>query len=112
MKQMQLITKDIERKLEQHPLYSGDSLPRDEQEVIVKFFTPDSNWTWYVTEGQRRENGDWEFFGLVDGDCAELGYFCLSDFQDVKGPLGLYIERDRYYSGTLKDAFDASRRAY
>ena len=59
----------------------------------VKFFTPDSSWTWYVTEF----DGDDTFFGLVDGHEKELGYFSLRELQSVRGPLGLPIERDLYW---------------
>ena len=109
MKQMQLITKEIERKLLANPLYSGDGKPESEREVLVKFFTPDSNWTWYVLEADKLENGDWAFFGYVEGLDKELGYFNLSDFEECMGPMGLYIERDLYFSGTLADV---TRRAY
>ena len=34
--------------------------------VHTKFFTPDSNWTWYVTEGETEED-DFRFFGYVCG---------------------------------------------
>ena len=37
-----------------------------------------------------------QFFGLVDGLEAELGYFWLSELTGVRGPLGLPIERDLY----------------
>ncbi len=43
--------------------------------VICKFFDPTSQWTWYVIEGQKQEDGDWLFFGYVIGVVAELGYF-------------------------------------
>ena len=59
----------------------------------VKFFTPDSNWTWYAAE----YDGDDLFFGLVKGLETELGYFCLSELESVRGPLGLPIERDLYW---------------
>jgi hypothetical protein len=60
----------------------------------IKFFTPDSNWTWYPTEfdGQDR------FFGLVSGFEVELGYFTLSELESVRGVLGLPVERDLYFS--------------
>lgn len=59
----------------------------------VKFFTPDSSWTWYATEF----DGEDVFFGLVVGHEAELGYFSLSELLSIRGPLGLPIERDLYY---------------
>ena len=70
--------------------------------VHLKFFTPDSNWTWYVieAEGVLSDSGDeldFQFFGLVDGHGRELGYFMLSELQQARGPLGLPIERDLYW---------------
>ena len=56
----------------------------------VKFFTPDSNWTWYASEF----DGEDIFFGLVSGFEVELVYFSLKELQRIKGPLGLQIERD------------------
>ena len=64
--------------------------------AYVKFFTPDSNWTWYATEFDGKDT----FFGLVDGLCQELGYFSLSELESVKGPFGLKIERDLYFVPT------------
>ena len=46
---MKLLTKQIEKSLP--PLYANDGKPVAEAPIIAKFFTPDSNWTWYVTEG-------------------------------------------------------------
>ncbi len=61
--------------------------------ALVKFFTPDSNWTWYASEF----DGDDIFFGLVVGQEIELGYFSLAELEQARGPLGLPIERDLYY---------------
>ena len=96
---MKLLTAAIIKKLEKNPLYSGDS--NTVSPVLVKFFTPWSNWTWYVLEGTKDEEG-WLFFGLVDGHEKELGYFRLSELEEVAGPAGL-IERDRYFDGYVVD---------
>jgi hypothetical protein len=93
---MKLLTKAIEAKLAKAPLYSTEK--QDFAPVLVKFFTPDSSWTWYVLEAGR-DGDDWRFFGLVDGHEKELGYFTLSELQSAKGPLGLRIERDLYFDG-------------
>ena len=61
--------------------------------AMVKFFTPDSNWSWYASEF----DGDDIFFGLVSGFEIELGYFSLSELRSVTGPRGLLIERDLYF---------------
>ncbi|MBX3004598.1 MAG: DUF2958 domain-containing protein [Anaerolineales bacterium] len=81
------------------PLNSNEELGLMAQ-ALVKFFTPDSNWTWYASEF----DGDDTFFGLVAGLDVELGYFLLSELQSVRGPLGLPVERDIHYQPkTLKD---------
>ena len=87
---MKLLTKEIRRKLP--PLYSQEKLG-DQAIAHVKFFTPDSSWTWYATEF----DGEDTFFGLVDGHEKELGYFRLSELESVRGPMGLAIERDKFW---------------
>lgn len=77
------------------PLYSQDG-KGDEAIAFVKFFTPDSSWTWYATEF----DGEDTFFGLVCGSETELGYFSLAELKSARGPLGLAIERDRHFKPT------------
>ena len=90
---------DPESKEKLPALYSGEELGLMAI-ALVKFFTPDSNWSWYASEF----DGEDLFFGLVSGFEVELGYFSLSEFQSVKGSLGLPIERDIYYEPkTLKE---------
>jgi hypothetical protein len=96
---MKLLTKEIRKKMP--PLYSQEN-KGGKAVAYVKFFTPDSSWTWWVTEGSpiKDEEGreiDFRFFGLVDGHFRELGYFTLSELEAAKGPMGLPIERDLYW---------------
>lgn len=93
---MKLLTKANEAAIP--ALYSQEK--NKDPKAVVKFFTPWSNWTWYVLEG-KQENGDWLFFGYVVGQDKELGYFTLSELQSVTGPFGLKIERDMYFSPKL-----------
>ena len=65
---MKLITKQIQKILPK--LYEQDSKGLNAI-AYVKFFTPDSSWTWYGTEYDGKDT----FFGLVDGFEKELGYF-------------------------------------
>ncbi len=74
------------------PLYSGEEKGLD-AEAVVKYFTPDANWRWYASEF----DGEDLFFGLVSGMEVELGYFSLKELQDVRGPMGLPIERDLHF---------------
>ena len=86
---MKLLTQEIRRKLP--PLYSqeDDSDPM----MIAKFFTPDAHWTWYAMEF----DGEDLFFGYVVGPFPELGYFRLSELEQVRGVLGLPVERDLWF---------------
>jgi hypothetical protein len=90
---MKLLTNEIRRKLP--PLGSTEEQGMDAI-ARVKFFTPDSSWTWYATEFDGKDI----FFGLVIGFEKELGTFSLSELESVRGPWGLPIERDRFFKPT------------
>lgn len=92
MATQQLLTDDLRRQLP--PLYTNESDP--DPIAIVKFFTPWSDWTWYATEF----DGEDTFFGLVKGFDHELGYFSLREMEEVRGPGGLRVERDLYFTPT------------
>jgi hypothetical protein len=74
-------------------LYTQEGV--DDPTVHVKLFTPDSSWTWFVLEYSPTER---LCFGLVDGHEQELGYFAVDELESVRGPLGLRIERDLYFT--------------
>ena len=100
---MKLLTKSDLTKLQRQDPYGptgpGRELPATETMVLVKFFTPDSNWTWFaVSASQDPDTLDVQFFGLVDGLEKELGYFWLSELERVRGPFGLAVERDLYWN--------------
>lgn len=65
--------------------------------VYVKFFTPWTSWTWYITEGEDKD-GDYIMFGYVIGLEREWGYVSLTELQSINGPFGLKIERDIHFS--------------
>jgi len=90
---MKLLTVGIRAKLPK--LHSNEALGLDAL-AQVKFFTPDSNWTWYASEF----DGEDTFFGLMSGFETKVGYFSLSELEEVQGALGLRIERDRYFKPT------------
>ena len=99
---MKLLTKELIKKLP--PLRSQSEKESKDIPIIIKFFHPFSEWTWYVAEGEQTESGDWEFFGLVRGDFVELGSFMLSDLESLK-VRGLGIERDMYFGNhTIAEA--------
>lgn len=86
---MKLLTKEIRKQLP--PLYANEEVP--DPMVVVKFFDPQSGWTWFATEF----DGEDTFFGLTVGHEAELGYFSLGELQSYKGRFGLGIERDLHF---------------
>ena len=92
---MKLITKELEKTIAKYPLYSQDGKGKD-AEVIAKFFFPVGNWTWYVLEGEKVGESDYEFFGYVEGDFPEFGYFTLSELESINMG-GLKVERDLYF---------------
>lgn len=99
---MKLMTQEIEAKLKPLRYYeeSGEG-----PIAAVKFFDPTGSWSWYAAEGQKQEDGDWLFWGAVDGFEYEYGYFTLHELQHAKdsctGLQSLPIERDMYFSPTL-----------
>ena len=61
--------------------------------VYIKFFTRNSGWAWYVTEGSS-EDDDFIFFGFVVGEEMEWGQFALSELNEPCGPFGHLVQRD------------------
>ena len=94
---MQMIT-------EQNKKYMGK---RDDdakaKAKVIHYFLPGTGWSWYVTEGEEESNGDWLFFGFVVGIEREWGSFRLSELTSVTGPMGLKIERDRWFDAPVTE---------
>lgn len=90
---MQLLTKALRESLP--GLYSQEEMGLAAL-ARVKFFMPDFHWTWFASEFDGQDT----FFGLVKGDCTELGYFSLSELQAMRGCLGMPMERDLYFRPT------------
>ena len=100
----QLLPEEIRAGLP--PLYSQEALGLNAL-AIVKFFTPDSNWTWYASEGSPvdadghydtdKPKIDFCLFGLVCGHDVELGYYSLRELETATGPRRMPIERDLHF---------------
>ena len=76
------------------PLYHNENHPNPL--AIIKLFTPDSSWNWFLME----YDGDDLLFGLVAGLETEIGYISLHELKSVTGPMGLHIERDLWFRPT------------
>jgi len=90
---MELIPKNLEKIIPK--LYESEDVPYEEKTVFVKLFTPDSNWTWWVMEYSKEEQ---TMFCVVDGIERELGYVNLAKLEELRGPLGLKVERDIHFT--------------
>ena len=90
---MDLLPEELKKALP--ALYSQES--SGSPKAYAKFFTPDAEWTWLVTEGSEEEDGDWLLFGYVIGLEEEWGYFSLSEIAGIRGPLRLPVERDLWF---------------
>lgn len=64
----------------------------------IKLFTPDSNFTWYIIEISKEDKST--CYGFVKGFESELGYFLLKELEQIKGKLGLGVERDISFKPT------------
>jgi len=110
---MKLVTKKVAEELPR--IYSNDGEDPEDVDVVVKFFTPMGQFTWYATEADALVDGEWveltgdnyrdaediKFFGYVDGQFGELGYFTLRQLKSVSG---IGVERDRHFPDkTLAD---------
>lgn len=64
---------------------------------VVKLFTPDGAATWLFTECDPDEPD--RLFGLCDLGlgCPELGYVSLTEIMEVRGRLGIPVERDLHF---------------
>jgi hypothetical protein len=62
---------------------------------VVKLFTPDAQCTWLLTELGLDDIA----FRLCDLDlgCPELGFVGMHELRDLRGPLGLPVERDMHF---------------
>lgn len=88
---MKLLTAELRKSLP--PLYSQEHVA--DPMIRVKFFDPCGSATWYGLEF----DGNDTFFGYVTGfGSDELGYFSLSELEAIRGPLGIGIERDLYFT--------------
>ena len=87
---MKLLTAEIIKKARAQ-YRRGSSM---KQNVVAKFFSPSSNWTWYMMNLGEDLDYAW---GIVQGFELEMGSFLISELQKIKGQFGLGIERDLYF---------------
>lgn len=98
MSKIKMMTQAIAKKMP--AMYSGEKVARDDKLIVTKYFTPWSNYTFLVLEGEQIEDDDWEFFGWVTRgslEDGELTYFRLSQLEELKGPFDCPgVEREKW----------------
>jgi hypothetical protein len=91
---MKLMTAELEKRFAE----VGSQVDVKDPVILAKFFNPVGSGTWYAIEYDPAMKS---FFGYVSifGDWNdEWGYFSLSELESYRGPLGLGIERDLYWT--------------
>jgi hypothetical protein len=77
---------------------------------VVKLFTPDAQCTWLLTELGLDDIA----FGLADlgMGCPEPGFISMREIRELRGPLGLPVERDLHFDAvkTLSAYADEARQ--
>ena len=83
-------------------LRESDHIPplgatRDELDPVarVKLFNPSGSWSWFIVEYDPATR---QAFGLVDGFEREAGEFNMAELVDLRGSLGLPVERDLHWT--------------
>jgi Protein of unknown function (DUF2958) len=69
--------------------------PRHRVQPVMKLFTPDGQCTWLLTE----VGDDDTTYGLCDPGMGlpEIGFACMRETRELRGPLGLPVERDLHF---------------
>ena len=87
-----LITPDLEKAMQDYPLYSQDSKKKDALCIAVFFI---GSARWYILEGQR-EYDDFVLFGIIVGLAeTEYGYISANEMASVA------LDASKYGLGTI-----------
>ena len=105
---MLMLTKEIQRRLPK--IGATDGLPAAQRKIIVKFFSIASQHRFYILEGRKLDDGDWELFGYTTvGSDGEYEYSLLSELTKVRWRGIPAIERDIHYGDhTLQEVLDGN----
>jgi len=101
---MKLLTKDQRAKLLANGAVNRQRRDAGQDDIdfppVVKLFTPDGGATWLLSEIDPDDNDT--AFGLCDlgFGSPELGSVSLAEIAELRGHLGLPVERDRFFMAT------------
>jgi len=94
---MKLLTQSIRNQLIENYERRSEEGEEIDFKPVVKLFTPDAGATWLLTELNPEDN---IAFGLCDLGMGfpELGDVSLDEIADIRGALGLPVERDLHFT--------------
>ena len=94
---MKLITKAQRETLLGNGICTQEN-PHNDPKPVIKLFTPDANCTWLLSELDPDDNDI--AFGLCDLGMGspELGSVRISELEQLRGRLGLPVERDLHFT--------------
>ncbi len=91
---MKLLTQELLKRFAQvgSQEETGDPL------IIARFFNPAGAGTWYATEYNPTTRTFFGYVSIFHDWNDEWGSFSLDELEEYRGPLGIGIERDRYFA--------------
>lgn len=107
---MKLMTEEVKKRFEKQG--NTEDMKAEEIKIIAKFFNPCGQGTWYCFEYDPKDKIFVAYVNLMGKEFAETGSVSLEEIESVKGPLGLGIERDKFFgfNHTLKEVMDTVQR--
>ncbi len=90
---MKLITKELEKRF----AALGEQDVADPI-VVAKFFNPTGGQTWLAIAYNPEDRVIFCYASLFNDYNNELGYTSIDELESIRGPLGLGIERDLWWT--------------
>jgi hypothetical protein len=91
---MRLMTKTLEKRFAK----IGSQENSKDPIIIAHYFNPTGAGDWYATEYNPVSRCIFGYASIFNDWCDEWGYTSLDELEEYKGPLGLGIERDLYWT--------------
>ncbi len=86
------------------PLYAQEMI--EDKMLYLELSLFQFPWRWYVAECDIEDGGDVLFFGFVNGNFNEWGYFRLSELEGTRCPLLVSYDFELLPFSPLKKEYD------
>jgi len=91
---MKLMTKELEARFKE----VGSQQNVKDPIVIASYFNPAGGGRWFATEYDPKTRNIFGYASIFNDHNNEWGYTNLDELEAFKGPMGLGIERDRFWT--------------